>query len=74
MTTPTKTYATHAAATADKNKLDAQVYYLAHGEYERPDYSVRKLRNADGAYYICAKYYYYAGTLHVRKNGPLLAH
>jgi hypothetical protein len=73
MTTPIKTYATREDAIAAKNQINSATYYLAHGEYERPDYSVRKLRRLDG-YYICARYYYYAGTLHARTNGPLLAH
>jgi hypothetical protein len=73
MTTPIKIYDTKADALAIKAKLDGGTYYLAHGEYERPDYSVRKIRGGDG-YYLHARYYYFPGTFYARTNGPLLAH
>lgn len=52
----------------DMVKSTAQNYYengrydLAHGEYARPDYLVRKRRNQDD-YYITVCHYYCAGTL-----------
>ena len=73
MTTLIKTYATRADALAEKIRLGIGTYYLNHGEYERPDYTVRKLRGKNG-YYIHAGYFYYSGTFFARKNGPLLAH
>jgi len=68
-----ETYETRADALAEKKQLDSGTYYLTHGEYERPDYSVRKIRGQAG-YYIRARYYYYSGTFYTRKDGPLLAH
>ena len=73
MTTRAETYATRADAIAVKAKLDSGTYYLAHGEYERPDYTARKIRGED-EYYIHARYYYYPGTFYARKNGHLLSH
>jgi nitric oxide reductase large subunit len=69
MTTP-HTYATRADAYKAITGLNSGVYYLAHGEYERPDYTARKLRNSN-RYYIHARRYFYAGTLHAKKSGPL---
>ncbi len=69
MTTP-QTYATRAEAQKAIAVLDSGTYYLSHGEYERPDYTVRKLRNGD-RYYIHVRRYFYAGTLHAKKSGAL---
>jgi len=69
MTTP-HTYATRADAQKAIAGLNSGIYYLAHGEYERPDYTARKIRNG-GRYYIHARRYFYAGTLHAKKSGPL---
>lgn len=38
---------------------DAGTYYTSHGEYERPDYIVRRYGDGWG---VRAEYYYYAGT------------
>ena len=63
--------------TADKNEakaiakaLDNAVYYLAHGEYSRPEYTVRKVRNKN-AYEIFAKYSYYVSTFNRKQNGAI---
>jgi len=69
MTTP-HTYATRADAQKAITGLNSSIYYLAHGEYERPDYTVRKLRNGN-KYYIYARRYFFAGTLHAKKSGSL---
>jgi len=69
MTTP-HTYATRADAQKAIAVLDSGTYYLANGEYERPDYTVRKLRNGV-SYYIHARRYFYAGTLYARKSGAV---
>ena len=50
--------------------LNSRTYYLAHGEYQRPDYVVRKVRGAS-EYYIFARYYYYSGTFGAKENGGL---
>lgn len=68
-----KTYATLKDALAEKNRLENQTYFLAHGEYERPILKVRKLRGKD-KYYILAQYFYFPGTFYARKDGPLLVH
>jgi len=72
MTTTYKTYSTHAEAHAAKTILNAATYYLAYGEYERPCYTVRKVRGMD-SYYIHAKRYFYAGTFYAMKSGPVCA-
>lgn len=69
MSTP-QTYATRADAQKAIAVLNSGTYYLAHGEYERPDYTARKLRNGD-KYYIYARRYFFAGTLHAKKSGAL---
>jgi hypothetical protein len=69
MTAP-HTYVTRAEAQKVIAGLNSGTYYLAHGEYERPDYTARKLRNGD-RYYIYARRYFYAGTLHAKQSGPL---
>jgi len=65
-----KTYATKAQALVAKQKLDTGTYYLSHGEYERPTYRVRKMRNA-AEYYIRAEYFYYSNTFFAAQSGPL---
>lgn len=71
MTTETiATFATRKEAQAIIDELDSYVYELAHGEYERPDYTARKVRGED-RYYIHARRYYYAGTFHARPSGGL---
>lgn len=64
------TYTTRSDAQKAIAGLNSGIYYLAHGEYERPDYTARKLRNGN-RYYIHARRYFYAGTLHARKSGAL---
>ena len=63
--------------TADRNQaksiaqsLDDATYYLSHGEYSRPEYTVRKVRGKD-KYEVFAKYSYYDGTCHRKQNGPI---
>ncbi len=70
MNTTTATFTTKAEAQALVSKLDNRTYVLAHGEYERPDYSVRKVRG-ENLYYIFVRRYFYAGTFHAAKSGPL---
>lgn len=69
-TTDIATFATRDEALAIVKSLDSATYYLAHGEYERPDYTVRKVRGED-RYYIHAKRYYYAGSFNARQSGGL---
>jgi len=70
MNTDIATFATRNEAQEIVESLDNQVYELAHGEYERPDYKVRKVRGED-AYYIHANYYFYAGTFYAKQDGGL---
>ena len=70
MTTDIATFATKAEAEAVIAKLDNCTYILAHGEYERPDYTARKIRGED-RYYIFAKRYFYANTFYAAKSGPV---
>lgn len=70
MTNEIATYATRNEALTVVERLNSGTYYLAHGEYGRPDYTVRKVRGED-RYYIHARRYYYAGTLNVRPSGPV---
>lgn len=70
MYTHTQTYVTRAEAKKVISVLNSGIYYLAHGEYERPDYTARKIRNG-GRYYIHARRYFYTGTLHAKKSGAL---
>jgi hypothetical protein len=67
-----KTYKTRKEAQAIVDQLDSMTYYLAHGEHSRATYAARKARGED-AYYIHAKYHYYAGTYNARMSGPLTA-
>ena len=64
------TFATKPEAQAIVDGLDSATYYLAHGEYERPTYTARKVRG-ESSYYIHAKRFYYAGTFNQRASGPL---
>ncbi len=66
------TYATRSEAQAVVDGLNSGTYYLAHGEYARPAYTVRKVRG-ESVYYIRAKRFYYAGTFNQRPSGPLSA-
>lgn len=45
-------------------------YTLRHGEYQRPEYYIKKVRNQDD-YYIYAKYFFLPGTIGAPKNGRL---
>ena len=49
----------------EKNSALSGVYYLNHGEYARPTYSVVKYR--DG-YAVKVSYFYYRGTFYAQKN------
>ena len=42
-------------------------YYLNHGEYERPDYKIKKIRSKN-LYAIWASYYYYPNTFYARQD------
>ena len=64
------TYTDRADAIAAKDSLNSGDYYLAPGEYARPDYAARKIRGGS-RYYLYARRYYYAGTLHAKKSGPV---
>jgi len=44
-------------------------YYLNHGEYDRPEYSVRRYKDGWG---IHVAYFYYPGTFYAPKDGRLL--
>lgn len=66
----TATFATKPEALAIVTGLDSATYYLAHGEYERPTYTVRKVRGGS-EYYIHAKRFYYSATFYARPSGPL---
>ena len=70
MTTDIATFATKAEAQAVIVKLDKRTYILAHGEYERPHYTARKIRGED-RYYIHTKRYFFAGTFYAAKSGPV---
>lgn len=71
MKTDTMKFKTKESATAYASKLNSGTYYLAHGEYERPDYTARKIRN-ENTYYIHAKRYFFAGTFYATPSGPVL--
>lgn len=47
------------------NDANSGTYYLNHGEYARPTYSVVKYR--DG-YAVKVSYFYYRGTFYAPKN------
>ena len=66
----TETFTSRAEAQSVVDTLNSGTYYLAHGEYARPEYTVRKVRGGS-EFYIHARRYYYAGTLHARPSGPL---
>lgn len=54
----------------EKNSAISGTYYLNHGEYARPTYSVVKYR--DG-YAVKVSYFYYRGTFYAPKNHLLTA-
>ena len=64
------TFATRSEALNIVAGLDSATYYLAHGEYERPTYTVRKVRGGS-KFYIHARRFYYSGTFNARPSGPL---
>ncbi len=66
------TYATRAEAFIIVNALNSGIYHLSQGEYARPHYTARKLRNGS-RYYVHARRYFYAGTLNAPKSGALTA-
>jgi len=72
MSTP-HTYTTRADAQKAVASINSGTYCLSHGEYERPDYTARKIRNGD-RYYIHVRRYFFAGTLHAKKSGALTIH
>ena len=49
----------------EKNSAISGTYYLNHGEYARPTFSVVKYR--DG-YAVKVSYFYYRGTFYAPKN------
>lgn len=61
---------TREEAKAFLEKYDSGTYYLHHGEYSRPNYSVRKIRN-ENAFGIYVTRYYYPTTLNAKKDGFL---
>ena len=65
-----KTFNTRKEALSALSEYDKGTYYLSHGEYSRPCYTVRKIANED-KYYIYAKRYYYVGTFNTKKSGAL---
>ena len=70
MTTNILTFATRSEALAEIKSLNSGTYYLAHGEYARPDYTARKVRGED-RFYIHAKRYFFAGTFYAVPSGPV---
>lgn len=68
-----KTFSTRRLAeqvAEEKNSAISGTYYLNHGEYARPTYSVVKYR--DG-YSVKVSYFYYRGTFYAQKNHLLTA-
>lgn len=59
------TYALAEKIAEEKNSEIIGTYYLNHGEYARPSYSVVKYR--DG-YSVKVSYFYYRGTFYAPKN------
>ncbi|HNQ19450.1 MAG TPA: hypothetical protein PKI46_00150 [Bacteroidales bacterium] len=45
-------------------------YTLRHGEYEQPDYSIRKEKGSND-YYIYVRYYFYNNTINAPINGRI---
>ena len=68
--TITTTFTSRDEAKAVITELDASIYNLSHGEYERPHYTARKVRGED-SYYIHATRYFYEGTCQARPSGAL---
>lgn len=54
-------FPTRSEAQQKIEELDQSVYYLAHNEYERPEYTARKVRNKD-QYYIHIDRYFYGAS------------
>lgn len=65
------TWDTRQDAQRIADSMGAGTYFLAHGEYQRPVYQVRKVMRED-RYYVHVTYYYYPGTFYARESGPLL--
>lgn len=65
-----KTFKTKEDAKKELTRFDKGIYFLSHGEYARPYYTIRKVRGKD-AYYIHVKRYYYRGTFNIGKSGGL---
>ena len=53
-----------------KNRYTPRTYCLRHGEYEAPEYRIRKRRNHD-EYYVRGVYSYFAGTFGAKQDGPM---
>lgn len=72
----TKDYARHLLINSGHSeyRLDRFVkngnYTLRHGEFEMPDYQVRKVRGKD-EYEIFARFHFYVGTLNAPVNHVL---
>ena len=54
-------FRTRSEAQQKVAELDQSVYYLAYNEYERPEYTARKVRNKD-QYYIHIHPYFYGAN------------
>ena len=67
-----KSYSTtdRAEAQTIAKALYSGTYFLRHGEYARPEYTVRKKRGHN-EFEIYAKYHYFAGTYYRQPNGPI---
>lgn len=59
------TYGLAAKIAEEKNYEISGTYYLNHGEYARPTFSVVKYR---GGYAVKVSYFYYRGTFYAPKN------
>lgn len=66
----TATFNTRKEAQEIVAALDSRQYMLSHGEYARPDYTVRKVRGQD-RFYIHVQHFYYRGTFGAPKDGGL---
>ena len=52
------------------DRVDSETWVLRHGEYQRPDFKVRKTKGEE-SYYIRAIYYYRIGTYLMQDDGPI---
>ena len=68
---PIKVFVSRDAAQAHIAEIDRGTYYLAHGEYARPECTARKIRG-ENRYYIHVRFHYYPGTFYARQNGPFI--